>query len=468
MSNRVCTTILRARQVRLSGFKSCRRTHSWTPMEPSKVKYKYIEDVERLDFYVPGGYHPVMIGDQLCNGRYVIAHKLGSGRSATAWLAQDTKTSQLVCLKISTAESANRTNELPILLQLGNAESQLPGKPIVQMLLDQFTFSGPNGFHQCLVSDAARISIHEAKDASYHRILHLPAARAIASQLVLGLQFIHFQGIVHGDIHLGNVFLQLPPNMQTMTPEQLYAKTGGPFKELVVRCDGAPLDPGVPPEVVIPVWLGSASDEITLADCSIQIADLGEAFDPQVTKQFNAHTLPQLAPPEAFFIEPGEDEPLSFSGDMWSLACTIWEVFGAGPPFLPFPFTADGVLIEHAEMLGRFPDRWWSKWKSRSNWFNDDGTKNVKEHLQQQFGNSSDNWDKRFPDYIYSYRLRSKFPVFTPEEEEAFGAMIKSMLVLEPSKRATIDDVVKCEWMQKWGLPELQRMRDAMKQVTSV
>ena len=46
--------------------------------------------------------------------------------------------------------------------------------------------------------DAARINIHETKEASYHRLLRLPAARAIASQLILGLQFIHSQGIVHG------------------------------------------------------------------------------------------------------------------------------------------------------------------------------------------------------------------------------------------------------------------------------
>lgn len=48
--------------------------------------------------------------------------------------------------------------------------------------------------------DAARISIHEAKDATYHRLLRLPAARAISAQLILGLQFIHSQDIVHGGV----------------------------------------------------------------------------------------------------------------------------------------------------------------------------------------------------------------------------------------------------------------------------
>lgn len=169
-----------------------------TRMEPSRVRYKFVEEVERLDYYVPGGYHPVTIGDEYCSGRYVIAHKLGFGRSATTWLAKDRRQSRLVALKISTAESAERTHEIRILSQLARAKSELSGRTAPQKLLGSFTFSGPNGTHRCLVTDAARISIHEAKDAAYHRLLHLPAARAIASQLILGLQFIHSQGIVHG------------------------------------------------------------------------------------------------------------------------------------------------------------------------------------------------------------------------------------------------------------------------------
>lgn len=160
-----------------------------THIEPSKVNYEFVEDVERLDYYAPGGYHPVTIGDEFCSGRYFIAHKLGFGRSATIWLAQDRRQDQLVALKISTAESAQQTHEMQILSRLAEAraKSRLPGKAIVQNLLDSFSFSGPNGMHQCLVVDAARININEAKEAAYHQLLHLPAARTVASQLILGL-----------------------------------------------------------------------------------------------------------------------------------------------------------------------------------------------------------------------------------------------------------------------------------------
>ncbi|KAL3478029.1 kinase-like domain-containing protein [Aspergillus californicus] len=427
-----------------------------TWMGPSEVRYKYIEDAERLDFYVPGGYHPVMLGDKFCCERYIIVHKLGFGRSATTWLAEDTEKRRLVALKISTAESANRTQELEILLRLAQATSSLPGKPTIQTLLDSFTISGPNGTHQCLVTHFERLNLYEMKDFPYHRLVHLPVARAIAAQLVLGVQFVHSQEIVHGDLHPGNILLQLPPDMKNMTPAQLHARVGAPLTEPVIREDGAPLDLGVPSEIIIPIWLGIDSDKVTPNDALIRIIDFGEAFNPQDSKQYTAHAPPLLAPPESRFADAGSlDEPIFFSSDIWTLACTIWEIFGRRPPFESFPISLDEVTIEQVEMLGKLPTRWWNEWENRSNWFDEDGTKNVKVHLQQAWGTTHRGWDVRFDDYIQGARKKRGFEVFSAEEEVAFRGMMNLMLVLEPSERATIDEVVACEWMQRWGLPSL-------------
>ena len=39
--------------------------------------------------YRPGGYHPVVLGDALKDGRYEIRHKLGYGGFSTVWVARD-------------------------------------------------------------------------------------------------------------------------------------------------------------------------------------------------------------------------------------------------------------------------------------------------------------------------------------------------------------------------------------------
>ena len=52
------------------------------------MRYVPVAGCEDLEGYLPGGYHPVIIGD-IFNRRYQVAHKLGSGGSATVWLAYD-------------------------------------------------------------------------------------------------------------------------------------------------------------------------------------------------------------------------------------------------------------------------------------------------------------------------------------------------------------------------------------------
>ena len=40
-------------------------------------------DVEYLEDYVPGGYHPTLIGNTFSSGRYTVVHKLGFGGYST-------------------------------------------------------------------------------------------------------------------------------------------------------------------------------------------------------------------------------------------------------------------------------------------------------------------------------------------------------------------------------------------------
>lgn len=256
-----------------------------------------------------------------------------------------------------------------------------------------------------------------------------------------------------------------------MTTKQLYDKIGEPVREPVIRCDGAALDSGVPSELIVPLWLGLGSDEITLSDSPIFLSDFGEAFDPSVTKKFTCHTPHLLAPPEAFFAGPATDDHLSFPADIWTLACTIWDIVGSAPPFEVFIPSLDSVTREHVETFGKLPDRWWQKWANRHNWFDEHGRKSVKEELRQHYSSDARSWDQRFPARIRAARQRTSkaeetdFGDFGPDEERAFGDMLKAMLVLEPGQRATMEDIVQYEWMQRWGFPELQKMEEEVGRV---
>ena len=154
----------------------------------------YIDYVERLERYRPGGFHPITIGDHLC-GRYRIVHKLGFGSYSTVWLARDERADRYVAIKIAVGKETGKSQENTITRLL--RDKAYPWKDLILPTLDEFFLTGPNGKHQCIVTVPARMSIADAQDNAV-RLFQLPVARAIAAQLVLAVYLLHSQGIVHG------------------------------------------------------------------------------------------------------------------------------------------------------------------------------------------------------------------------------------------------------------------------------
>lgn len=167
---------------------------------PDGDVYQWHEEVEDLEEYREGGFHPVSIDDELDRGRYKIIHKLGYGTFSTVWLARDVKCATYVAVKIEAAFSTEVSNSKRILEDLKNDSDarERVGKQLVQPLLDTFSTDGPNGRHQCFVTKPARCSLALSKEASDTRLFPVKTARAIAAQLVLGISYLHSHGIVHG------------------------------------------------------------------------------------------------------------------------------------------------------------------------------------------------------------------------------------------------------------------------------
>jgi serine/threonine-protein kinase SRPK3 len=71
------------------------------PVSPATCLLK-LEDVESVEHYCPGRFHPITIGDHL-HGPYRIVHKLGFGAYSTVWLAKDERADRYVAIKIAIA-----------------------------------------------------------------------------------------------------------------------------------------------------------------------------------------------------------------------------------------------------------------------------------------------------------------------------------------------------------------------------
>jgi serine/threonine-protein kinase SRPK3 len=170
-------------------------------------------DVEDLERYCEGGFHPIHIGDQL-HGRYQIVNKLGYGSYSTVWLVKDQRLDRYASLKIDTANSSKDTSASQVLRHLGlkrEGWSKIPpGNEFVLEVLDEFEIRGPNGTHRCIVSEPLGPSLTSVLEFTDGWRLPSDVSRKVAAQLAQGVAFLHACGIFHGGAFFSYLIKQKP------------------------------------------------------------------------------------------------------------------------------------------------------------------------------------------------------------------------------------------------------------------
>lgn len=159
-----------------------------------RASYVYGEDRE---LYIPGGYHPVHLGDTLGEDhRYRVHYKLRYSESATVWLCRDVEVGEYVSVKIMVAnKSSEDCPELKLMKLMEQEELNfMSGGDRVDVPHDHFWINGPNGTHLCLVSSVGLPLV----DVSSSLDIRAELSSKFALQVVQGLEFLHKNGICHG------------------------------------------------------------------------------------------------------------------------------------------------------------------------------------------------------------------------------------------------------------------------------
>ncbi|KAL9623411.1 MAG: hypothetical protein Q9160_002304 [Pyrenula sp. 1 TL-2023] len=407
--------------------------------------YQWQEEVEDLEDYQIGGYHPTHIGDRYLDGRYEIVHKLGYGTYSTVWLAKDMLESKHVALKIAVANASGKSKESRILRALRPSKENHRGQAYVPTLLNEFAIDGPNGQHRCIVSEAASCSVAQSKDASITWKFPVDVARAIGAQTLLGLEYIHSCGIVHGDLHSNNILFK-SPLFDWCTTEELYRRLGEPTRLPVERLDKSPTGSEAPKYCVQPAMIFQSCEEVT--DPCIIISDFGEAFF-ELGEHSDLRTPILLLPPESLL-----NESLSKAVDVWTLGHTLYEILGERPLFEGFMPDEHHTIAEMISTIGEFPEKWWDRWQGKEEFFNADRTwKNPPTRAHAPYSRPM------------AQRLRvmgrGNDPAaceFSKEEMDYLEKLLRSMLTYDPSTRVTAAKAIDSEWMQGWGLPALKKL----------
>jgi len=185
---------------------------------------------EDSEDYREGGYHPVNIGDDFANGRYIVVRKLGWGHFSTVWLAKDTQRDKHVALKI--VKSADRytetaIDEIKLLQRLNTADMNHQGRRFVVSLLDSFRHKGPNGIHVCMIFEVLGENLLGLIRRYRDQTIPIPLVKQVAAQMLLGLEYMHDKcHIIHTDIKPENVLLWIE-DVESVVAVEL-AKSGTP------------------------------------------------------------------------------------------------------------------------------------------------------------------------------------------------------------------------------------------------
>ncbi|KAI0139965.1 kinase-like protein [Hypoxylon sp. NC0597] len=442
----------------------------------NKIKYQPIGEWARIEYtgyYNKGGFHPVHIGDVL-DGRFEVVHKLGNGGFSTVWLCLDTTNQRWRALKIMTADHSSNGRDITIVehLQREASPKQLEDCHIA-VPLEKFWIQGSNGRHLCFVTDVY------GWDVSLWSIFLDPVGENpaitinnVCLQIVEGLRFLHSKGVSHGDLRPANVLMKLR-SLDGLTKEQMLELTGEPELIELETVSGEDPQPHAPKYCVRQI-----SEEWckTLISDSVVIGDFGESFHAQNPPLTTG--IPELYAAPEILLE-GVPGPAS---DIWSLACTIYEIKTHDILFASYWGSGMSKILEVIRSyIGPLPEPYKSVYRRKlaEYYGRDPGDASISDsgpHVVQQSAGvegattepSTQNEDRPCPfeealrEERHYYRevpnsehlpqeQKEELIIYRYPEEEVLmlADLLKEMLRYDPAKRICIEAVFRHPWFKR-------------------
>ncbi|KAI0471384.1 kinase-like domain-containing protein [Xylaria cf. heliscus] len=407
-----------------------------------EYEYNYITEqlgLEDFSRYNKGGFHPIHIDDVL-DDRFEVLHKLGSGGFGTVWLCRDRLLEKWRAVKVMAADHSSESAEAKTfeLLKENSSLEELDRNHIA-VPLGSFWINGPNGRHLCFVLPVYGCTVSRWRDG-LHNVDPGTAklSKKICQQLAEGLSFLHRQGLCHGDLRPSNILMKLDQDaLHQLDQTQMSELVQEAEAYEVKTSSGVDPRPRGPEYCVIP--LTSEWCEKLLVE-EIVITDFGESFFTTSARQSTGIPT-SYAAPEILFRQPVGAEI-----DIWSLACTFYEIRTGdslfGGSFYGSRF--ETIIYEIEVILGSLPNPYRKIW-------DDEGYKGP-DHIMRV---------TRYDDILeamlgeervqYFPFIIDKPPVeYRYEEEEVrqLADLLRQMLQYHPQDRISTEVIKEHQWLQ--------------------
>ncbi|EFY91595.1 protein kinase, putative [Metarhizium acridum CQMa 102] len=399
------------------------------------------DDVENLDEYQEGGYHPVHINDYLGTKRYRVIHKLGHGAFGIVWLCRDHQLHRYVAVKVMTADvSLERVPEISILKHLDQAN---PGARYIALPLDSFEIHGPNGTHQCIVSPL----LGQCVSPVLWQRLEYPGLvlRNLCHQAVLALNCLHESGVGHGDFRPSNILLKVS-GLDNLREDELLSQIGYPEPGNVVAEDGAPLPP-FSPRYLVPAADMSRLDSKYLRE-EICLIRFGQSY-------LESSPPPDLGTPENYLpperLIDDQKDKVGLSCDIWALGCTLFEI-RLQTPLFHMLYGPDEVLNEMVSFFGKLPEPWWSRWEQHGDYRDEDGNmlrRRVDVDGEPYSIDSVLRGDKSIMRTVDGVLQVVKTMEVPRDEMAVLKELLLKICAYAPENRPCTGDILRAEWFKR-------------------
>ena len=354
-----------------------------------------------------------------------------------------------VALKVGVSESTEVGQELKILQSLDQTVNH-PGKRHVQQLLDHFHHEGPNGVHTCLIFEPMGRNLNSyifdyersqrKKGWEAREPLPLRFSRHVCKQLVLALDLLHSQGIMHRDIQPGNILFALNYEIDASSEDQIQSDID-PYLIAIERVDRHRRSDGDP------MYLLEAepiNDTITSAapppDFRIILSDLGAASTFEESGNGLEAYPEMLRAPEVVLKLPFTEK-----ADIWNLGCILFEIvcstrpFSTGTIFGTKEEKEDDLLEGFVECLGPMPKDLWSKVPRPLKAVDASGS--LRKHTPEALEINCRYYNLR--EVMELHRAKD----ITDSEFDAFESFIRATLQYKPEKRPSTQELLQHPWL---------------------
>ncbi|KAJ0279776.1 hypothetical protein CBS470a_009093 [Colletotrichum nupharicola] len=233
------------------------------------------------------GYYKLRIGEIL-NGRYQVQSALGKGMFSGVARAVDITNKKLVAIKIMRNNDALRKGgftEIAILQKLNDADPD--NRKHIVKFERHFDHKG----HLCMAFENLSLNLREVLKKFGNNVgINLVATRAYAHQIFIGLAHMRKCSVIHADLKPDNILVS-NPGLRAKHEDNAYHSQVNESRNVLKICD-----------------LGTGIDKSDAATAHNEIT-------PYLVSRF--YRAPEII----------LGMPYDYSIDMWSIGCTLYELY---------------------------------------------------------------------------------------------------------------------------------------------